>query len=170
MKQNNRNQLIFNVGYLLHESRGFSRRYDFSIPSIQLSDDLAISYLKGNVQLTRSTDGLLAQGSFTGDAKLECTRCLEMFNQSLNIEFSELLSFPGSETEDPVLAIPESGMLDLSPLLRENFLIMIPIQPHCSEECKGLCPICGNNLNHSTCSHDLEDIDPRLEVLKQLLE
>ncbi|MBN1265023.1 MAG: DUF177 domain-containing protein [Anaerolineales bacterium] len=170
MSQKSRTQLIFNVGFLLHQSRGFSRRYDFNFPSVQLADDLTLLHLDGNLTLTRSGDGLLAQGSFSSEVNLECTRCLETFLQPLEIEFSELLVFPAKEAEDPVLAIPESGQLDLNPLLRENFLLMIPLQPHCSEDCKGLCPICGNNLNENACYHDSEDIDPRLEVLKNLLD
>jgi len=170
LSQKNRSQLTFNVGYLLHEPRGFSRQLEFSLPAVHLAEDLSVQNLEGTLQLTRSADGLLAQASFHADAAFECTRCLEPFLQPLDIEFSELLVFPASKAEDPVLGIPETGQLDLSPLLRENFLVMIPIQPHCSEDCKGLCPVCGNNLNNAECTHDAEDIDPRFEALKKLLE
>jgi len=44
------------------------------------------------------------------------------------------------------------------------------MQPLCKPDCKGLCPICGNNLNDSLCDHNTETIDPRMEVLKQLLD
>lgn len=166
----NKSQLVFNVGYLLHEARGCSRRYEFSIETIQFSEDLTLHDLEGSLELTKSADGLLAQGLFQAVSELDCTRCLEVFQQPLQIDFAELLVYPAKDTEDPVLGIPESALLDLRPLLRESFIVSFPMQPLCKPECRGLCPICGNNLNDSVCDHNSETIDPRMEVLKQLLD
>ena len=47
--------------------------------------------------------------------------------------------------------MPETGLLDLSPLVREYLLLDLPLQPVCRPECLGLCPECGNNRNESTC-------------------
>jgi len=66
--------------------------------------------------------------------------------------------------------LPEDGHIDLSPLVREYMLLDIPIKPLCSTDCKGLCPVCGENLNETQCGHTTESIDPRLAVLKSLLE
>jgi len=170
LTHNNSNQLAFNVGYLLHQVRGYSRQYDFNLPSVRLDEDLLLQDLQGTLQLTRSADGLLTQGNFQADTPLECDRCLESFLQPLVVEISELMVFPASQSEDPILGIPESGLLDLRPLLRESFLVTLPIQPLCNQDCQGLCPICGNNQNESPCTHDSEEIDPRMEVLKKLLE
>jgi uncharacterized protein len=68
-----------------------------------------------------------------------------------------------------LLAIPETGILDLSTIFREYLLLDIPIQPVCSPTCKGLCPICGGNLNETECNHPEVDIDPRMAVLQELL-
>jgi uncharacterized protein len=54
-------------------------------------------------------------------------------------------------------------------LFREYILLEIPISPLCRPDCKGLCPICGNNLNEDTCHHEEEAGDPRLASLKALL-
>jgi uncharacterized protein len=48
--------------------------------------------------------------------------------------------------------------------------LAVPISPLCSPDCLGLCPICGGNLNESVCQHEEELIDPRLDILKSLLE
>ncbi|MGB9809870.1 MAG: YceD family protein, partial [Caldanaerobacter sp.] len=52
-----------------------------------------------------------------------------------------------------------------------HFVILsLPMKFLCKEDCKGLCPICGTNLNYGSCSCKREDIDPRLEVLSKLLQ
>jgi uncharacterized protein len=65
--------------------------------------------------------------------------------------------------------VPENGKIDLEPFIREEMILAIPIGPLCSEDCKGLCPICGEDLNESSCSHEELPVDPRLSVLKTLL-
>jgi uncharacterized protein len=57
----------------------------------------------------------------------------------------------------------------LEPLVREEMLLAIPINPICRADCKGLCPICGGNLNETLCSHEGEEVDPRLSILKTWL-
>jgi uncharacterized protein len=75
---------------------------------------------------------------------------------------------PNSLTESGLI-VPETGLLDLEPLIREEMLLAIPINPICRPDCKGLCPVCGENLNESQCSHEDEEVDPRLSVLRTLL-
>jgi uncharacterized protein len=86
------------------------------------------------------------------------------------VEFTELYAFSQRYVTDSGLLMPETGIIDLAPVLREYFLLEIPISPLCRPDCKGLCPICGNNLNESTCNHDDESGDPRFSSLKKLLE
>jgi len=64
--------------------------------------------------------------------------------------------------------VPESGKIDLAPLIREEMLLAMPISPICRSDCQGLCPVCGENLNRVHCNHEPEVIDPRMEVLQQL--
>ncbi len=100
---------------------------------------------------------------------LECSRCLDTFEQTLVAEIGDLFVYPPEKADDPLLAIPETGMLDLNPLFRETFVLAIPLQPICQSECKGLCPVCGGNRNVTPCEHQEDDIDPRLEPLRNLL-
>jgi uncharacterized protein len=71
-------------------------------------------------------------------------------------------------TESGLLA-PEDGQIDLEPLLREYALLEIPISPLHSPDCKGLCPVCGENLNKTDCGHRPEPDSP-FAVLKDLLK
>ncbi|NJD60707.1 MAG: hypothetical protein C3F13_12655 [Anaerolineales bacterium] len=101
---------------------------------------------------------------------LECVRCLNSFQQTFHIDFAELYAFSQRYATDSGLIMPETGIIDLAPVLRDYILLEIPISPLCRPDCKGLCPICGNNLNESICHHDDEPGDPRLSSLKSLLE
>lgn len=98
----------------------------------------------------------------------ECVRCLDTFLQPLDIDFTELYAFSDRTASDLGLILPEDGKIDLVPLLREYMTLEIPISPFCRPDCKGLCPICGENMNYTTCNHDPDTIDPRLVVLKTL--
>lgn len=53
------------------------------------------------------------------------------------------------------MKIPEDGNIDFGPILREYLLLEMPIKPLCKPDCKGLCTVCGENLNLTTCEHQL---------------
>lgn len=159
-----------NVGFILHEQAGFSRNFDFDYPSVQIDDHVELSHLHGAVRLTRTTQGVYAQGRLQAYHELECVRCLEAYEETLVADIEELFSLPGEEGDDPLLQISETGIMNLEPLLREKFLVSVPIQPLCRTDCKGLCPVCGANRNQVDCDHRENDIDPRLAVLQSLLE
>ena len=119
--------------------------------------------------MTRTPQGILMQADFQTLTGLECVRCLTNFQQPLHITFTELYAFSTRYATDSGLLMPETGVIDLTPVLREYALLEIPISPLCKPECKGLCPICGNNLNETTCNHEEASVDPRLASLKSLL-
>lgn len=170
MKQNNYNPLRINVGFLLHESIGTSRKFEFDEKTVQIDADLDVHDLQGVVTFTRTAQGLYGHGTLNASTPLECVRCLSDFQQAISIEISELFEYPPKKGTDPILAIPETGTLDLTGLCRELSLLELPIQAVCSQGCRGLCPICGNPLNEGNCEHPETDIDPRLAVLGTLLE
>jgi uncharacterized protein len=98
----------------------------------------------------------------------ECVRCLRNFDQPLEIDFTELYAFSPRSVTDSNLILPEDGHIDLEPLVREYMLLEIPISPLCTPDCRGLCPICGENLNEHQHTHSESEGDPRLAVLKSL--
>ncbi len=110
------------------------------------------------------------QADFHTHTELECVRCLTGFQQPLNINFTELYAFSQRYVTDSGLLMPETGTIDLNPVVREYAMLEIPMRPLCKPDCKGLCPICGNNLNESTCTHEDDSGDPRLASLKSLLD
>lgn len=167
--QTTRQALRINVGFLLHQGVGTSRDFDFAQAHVQVAPDLTVTDLHGTLRLSRTAQGLYAQGRLRAGWPADCVRCLESFNQALSIELHDLFVYPPSEAADPILQVPETGILDLSPLVREYLLLDVPLQPLCRPDCKGLCPECGVNRNLSTCSHPTAEIDPRLSPLSSLL-
>jgi uncharacterized protein len=168
--QTEQRPLRFNVGFLLHESAGTHREFDLDIARIQIADDLDVADLKGTIRLTRTTEGILAQGEITGLTQSLCSRCLDEINQSLTVTLSDLFSYPPSTAPDQSLIVPETGLLELRSHVREYFLLAAPTRPLCQKDCKGLCPECGGNLNEEACEHPDREIDPRFEALKSLIE
>jgi uncharacterized protein len=167
---NTRASLRLNVGFIRNQSVGYSRDFPIDLPSVFLKPDLKLYNLVGNALVTRTAHGLLVQAKLSAQVSAECARCLNDFSQPLEAEFTELYAFtPNSATESGLL-LPETGIIDIGPIVREEMLLAIPISPICSPDCKGLCPVCGENLNETVCNHEDESFDPRLSVLKTLLD
>ena len=162
--------LKLNVGFIVHQTVGYYRDFPLEFPFIKLSPDLTLSNLLGNARVTRTAQGLLLQATVQADTTAECVRCLEEFRLALKIDFTELYAFSQKAVTDSGLIVPESGIIDFGSILREEMLLAVPINPLCQLDCKGLCAFCGENKNLVLCKHGEEDIDPRLDILKTLLE
>jgi uncharacterized protein len=165
-----RDLLRLNVGFIIHQTVGFSRDFPFDIPAIRLSPELELHDLNGVARISRTSQGLLVQVKMRAFTEVECVRCLSKFSQKLNIDFTDLYAFSPDSVTDSGLLLPDTGKIDLEPILREEMFLAMPINTVCSPECKGLCPICGNDLNKSTCSHEEALTDPRLDNLRSLLD
>jgi uncharacterized protein len=70
--------------------------------------------------------------------------------------------------DDLSTAFYENDEIDLDQLMKEQFQLSLPMKPLCSDDCKGLCPVCGKNLNRDTCTCSRTWEDPRLAALKAL--
>jgi uncharacterized protein len=137
---------------MFNKAIGTSREIPVDINSITL-DDLDVKDLKSLVRLSRTHEGLLLQVDAEGDLLTTCVRCLETFYLPVNITFEELYQFPSRQREETDLLLPSDGYIDLSSLYREYFILDIPIKHLCRPDCKGLCVICGANLNKESCEH-----------------
>jgi len=106
-------------------------------------------------------------GSIDTELLLACSRCLETFSYSINIELNERLSKTVNSEDEDIIFI-EDDRLDLNEIVENNIISILPIKRLCNKDCKGLCHQCGINLNHSTCKCTFDEIDPRLAKLKNL--
>ena len=153
---------------MLHQTVGYNRTFEFDHPSVQVSDDLDVSDLQGELRLTRTAQGLYVAGAMQAEAEAECVRCLTPFEQRLAITIDDLFVYPPERATEALLAIPETAVLDLGPLTREYMLLDFPLQPLCRPDCKGLCARCGKDLNEGACSCAQEE-DDRWSPLRKLL-
>ena len=107
-------------------------------------------------------------GRIEGRIELPCRLCLEDVDVEVDEDVHLLLAETGAEeADDPDVFLydPNERMLDLRPSIRENWLLIAPAYVQCREDCKGLCPTCGTNLNESTCSCTVTKPDSRWDAL-----
>ncbi|MDO5534892.1 MAG: YceD family protein [Propionibacteriaceae bacterium] len=106
-------------------------------------------------------DGVLATGVAEVQLRGECARCLTEIEASAEIDLQELFLFPGVDPDDTEASRVEADMIDLEPTLRDTAMLDLPFIPLCREDCAGLCPTCGVNLNDDPDHDHGEAIDPR---------
>ena len=167
---NPRRPFRLNVGFIVHQEVGYKHEFSFEYDQIQIADDLDLRHFEGVAVIGRTPQGLIVQADFSAETTLECVRCLNDFDQSLDWNFAELYAFSRKSVSESGLIMPEDAHIDLQPLIREYALLEIPIKPLCKPNCKGLCSICGEDLNLSDCGHkDIAEESP-FSALKDLLE
>ncbi|QRN83426.1 DUF177 domain-containing protein [Chloroflexota bacterium] len=166
---NNRdNPLRLSVGYFYNKPIGYSREIFVEAEHLEL-DDLLVDDLQSRIIGSRTSEGLLLQVEGTAEVETNCVRCLKDFFLSVNFDFEELYQFPSRTREETDLILPADGYIDLRPLYREYLILALPIKRLCKPDCKGLCVVCGTNLNYATCEHQTnppehEDIEGKETV------
>ena len=144
--------------------------------AIDLSLDFSKEELYGQtpfqkpVRVTGQIENRAGVVRFVFDVKsvlsLCCDRCLERFDRETCASFEHIL-VQEANTDGEYVVCAE-GVLDLDELVRTDFLLELPTKVLCREDCKGLCPQCGKNLNFDSCQCREQSIDPRWEVLSEM--
>jgi len=166
---NPRRPFRLNVGFIVHQEVGYKHEFSFEFEQIQISDDLDLRRFEGVASIGRTPQGLIVQADFSAETSLECVRCLNEFDHSLDWELTELYAFNKKSVSESELLLPEDAHIDLQPLIREYALLEVPINPICKPTCKGLCSVCGEDLNQTDCGHkDIAKESP-FSALKDLL-
>lgn len=168
-------------------SQGMHYTYGVDEPADEFkgTDLTVVEPVRGKLTFSNTGQLLLARGRLTAIIDLECGRCLGHFPFKQVVVVEEQFPLhPGLEpgtkhpneefdalddTLDGVEGIFQDFHLDLTELVRQNVLVELPIAPLCSEECLGLCPQCGKNLNEGACTC-VPDVEGPMSVLKDLLE
>jgi uncharacterized protein len=132
----------------------------------------------GTAELLPNTNGeIRIQGHLAVRIEAECDRCLEIASFPIDKEF-DLFYEPmdaGPDSEEVALAAGESEIdfyegegLELEDVLREQIVLSLPMQRICREDCKGICPVCGQNRNVVTCGCQMKAPDDRWAALRGL--
>jgi uncharacterized protein len=159
----------FDVSSLTKAPLGTSLTLDVDTGPQDLTD-LEVDFIRGTIEITRVQGGVLVQGTLSSRLERECVRCLAPSELSITLNLEETFRLPGTSPQiDTQYEVSENGRLDLTPILREQGWLAIPMKPLCHPDCRGLCPQCGANLNQKPCTCERMHVDPRLAALRELL-
>jgi DUF177 domain-containing protein len=147
---------------------------EFLDPKLKQSEPL---YASGQAELVMGSLGeIRVKGQVKVRMQADCDRCLEPANFPVDSSF-ELYYRPVAEGYGEEKAIDpgeaemgfyEGDGLELNDVLREFVLLALPMQRLCDENCKGICPVCGQNRNHEECRCQATAGDDRWAALKEL--
>ncbi len=167
--------LQINVAQLLKAPIGEVREYDIEgVVNIVESKN---SPVRGNVKLTRTPRSILVRGEVEAEVEVTCSRCLRPFTCPLRFSFDEeyfpsidvVSGLPLPKPDEPgSFFIDEHHILDLTEAIRQYAVMTISMKPLCQEDCAGICPTCGRNLNEGPCGCPVERVDPRWAALRKL--
>jgi len=133
------------------------------------------SPIKIRLHLSRSGKVILLRSRIEAKVEWMCARCLDPFSRTLTSEFKTSLKprpdFPLPDEvelnrEDLETEFYEGEEIDVTPLVQDQILLTLPPKALCDEECRGLCPKCGQNLNRGICQCSEKVTDPRFELLR----
>jgi uncharacterized protein len=140
-------------------------------PVWQQGDPVPASPLRVTGRLSSAGSGRFYwHGRLEGDAVLPCRRCLADATVRVSDESHVIFAEAGSdESEDPDVYVLEerSNQIDLRPVVREQWMLNVPAYAVCREECKGICPVCGKDLNEGPC-RCAEARDARWDALRKV--
>lgn len=133
-------------------------------------EELVVSPVRVRGQV-RNTGGLV-ELRYTAefDYSKPCDRCLAIAKKSVKQDFFHTLALSAENEDTDDIIIVAGYTLDLFSLVRDDILLELPIKHLCSDDCLGLCPKCGQNLNEGSCGCQKEAVDPRMAVLDELLQ
>ncbi len=113
-----------------------------------------------HVELHKSGEDVFARGRLQANVTLPCSVCLGPAQVAIDAKLNMTFVPDGeeaAESNDPLddvdVATHDRETVDLEPIVREQIILGLPISVHCREDCKGLCPTCGQNLNERDCGH-----------------
>ncbi len=109
------------------------------------------------------------EGDIVGELELPCDRCGEGCRQRISTPFFERFTNLAEETGEDVHRF-SGDAIDLLPFVEQAVFLEAPMKNLCKEDCRGLCPVCGTNLNKSVCTCEHRVPDPRLAVLADWLD
>jgi len=137
-------------------------------------NDLETGFVfKDNVRfegvLTNAGGVLKLNGGLKASYNVKCGRCVKDIEDSLELKIREDI-IEGSDAADVDAYTYNDNYILLDSILKDNIILNLPVKKVCDDDCKGLCPRCGANLNEKTCDCKDDYINPQLEVLKKFFD
>ncbi len=122
--------------------------------------------------LEKTSRQLYVRTKFRTGGVFTCDRCLEEFEQELSSAFGILYvtDSDGAESDNTEVQVisPDTNIIDLGEDVRQYVVLTLPQKMLCRDDCAGLCPTCGTNLNRAACECQKDEIDSRWSGLQKL--
>lgn len=158
--------LVVEVGDLVGHT-GRTREFSGSRPvSLRLGESTVEGPLHVKGELTGTTDGVQAEFTASAMVHFQCVRCLTEWDEAMEVAGSHHFSVIPDEDGYTI----EGTSVDMFAPAKDELSLAIPPAPLCDIACKGLCPICGTDLNSDPCDGHGEESDSPFAVLKDLFE
>jgi uncharacterized protein len=122
------------------------------------------------LRLESASEGVFVSGTAHADLVGECSRCLEPIADEVTVRLGELFAYPDTATvattdEDEVSRVVDD-LIDTEQMIRDAVVLELPLVPLCQEDCRGLCPECGERWADLAPDHGHETIDARWAALR----
>ena len=171
--------MIINVSQITEEDGlKVEHLYPEGQPALGTEDIYVFDRPALKFEATRDGVKLRLAGTLSASVRVFCGRCLAAIDIPVDEGFDLMYLPPLTSTregderelamEDLDVGFYQNDVIDLDDLVREQIELALPMTRLCSDDCRGLCPACGENLNQAQCSCKTELIDPRLAALKDL--
>ena len=125
-----------------------------------------------DLSMTSVSEGVYVSGVVGGVVRGECGRCLRDIEESHDFSIAELFAYADSTTEETTdedeVGRMQGDLIDLEPAVRDAVVLELPTNPVCREDCPGLCPDCGAQLDELPADHGHQLDDPRWAALRNL--
>jgi uncharacterized protein len=169
--------MILDIDRLPREGLKISRDFEFSIVDIIEESAVFLQPVHAEITIKKGGEEVFIKGRIKTLLSFVCSRCLVPYEFPVDSHF-DLVYLPEEleEAKDELdsgdlnTSFYYSRRIDLKEVVLEQFNLTFPVKPLCSENCQGICPVCGRDINSGECSCVMEESDARLEKLKIFLK
>lgn len=157
-----------------YEGKSIPIDCELAIPGREGDDFEVVGPIKVNGVIRNFGGTIELEAKGLAVLKFVCDRCAEEYSRDISFDIdedfkeNERFSDAESNIENPDIIYFSGDTLNLDEYVYSSLVISLPGKHLCSDDCKGLCPLCGVNLNHSSCSCNTEVTDPRFDILDSL--
>lgn len=156
---------LINVKNLYQAEVGTTESFDIEddLKDLEFPEEIEAHAVSGHLKVMLLDDSVVASGKFEAEVMLICDRCLDTFETKISFPFEREYFFDRKDVDEEKLYVDKHQNIEIGEPLREEIILVVPIQNFCKEDCPGICPTCGVNLNHEACKcnnkkTDIEEI------------
>lgn len=160
---------LVQVSDLLVEPGAARREQGELVLDVRLTNATVDGTAALDATLRSLTDGVVVRGMVEVDAELTCKRCLAVWSEHLQIPFEQVYRRHPDDADDE-LGLVDGHAVDLEPAIHDEVSLSLPAAPLCREDCRGLCAVCGTDLNEAPCDGHGDGSDSPFAALKQLFD